>query len=286
MPKLVLDERAILLAVERLGGQSIFAGPDGGLLDPGVVDVLEDWSVNAERWQPGNEATERLVLGAEACREISDIASRWRRGSAERRVLKQLTVPICLLIEQVDRLASLLNTDQARAERSHWPAADQGLFIDHGRALRKKHKDGPVRQIRNKLGAHLDAGAIGTIQASLRPEDVLPVMDEVVVLFFLALKHESPFSWLRPVADPRGNAVETFFRYPVCVRWITDDDGEVLDVGNVQIAADPRGPLQKDALAAARAYNELVAKTGVNLRRIVFRPTADLLAEERQTSSS
>lgn len=286
MPKLVLDKMAMQLSAERLRGQPVFFGPGGMLLSPGVVDVLEEWPENESRWQPGNEATKRLVLAWEACRDINALASSIAPGAAARRLLKQLTVPICSLMDQVDRLMTMLNTPDSRAERAQWPRADERLYLEHGRALRKHHKNGPVRVVRHKLGAHLDCDAIGTVQEKLRAKEVLPVLDVAAVLYHLILKHERAFVWIRPVHDPRGHAVETFFSYPVCVRWLTDDDGRVLDVGNVQLAEDPKRMLVEEALAAARTYNSLVERTGAGLRLIVFRETSGLLREEQAATST
>ena len=41
------------------------------------------------------------------------------------------------------------------------------------------------------------------------------------------------------------------------MRWLTDQDGRVLDVGYLQLAADPLVRLQDDVLSAVDTYNEL-----------------------------
>ncbi len=47
------------------------------------------------------------------------------------------------------------------------------------------------------------------------------------------------------------------FSYPMVVRWVTDADGKVLDVGVGQLAADPLNELQEQVLNAASVYNNL-----------------------------
>lgn len=262
MPSFSVSAELLQEVSKQLRGAPIHAGPDGNLLDPGVMEVLDDHDVARSPWQPGNLATTYLVLAAEACQDLIHVAATFRRGRAERRVLKQMTVPMCSLMDQLQKLFALVNTPEGRAERDAWDPAHQASFTTAARELRKRHLDGPVRTVRNKLGAHLDAEALGSTQAKIRPEELLPALGASIVLLSELLKHRDPYAWIRPVADPRGRAVETFYTYPLCARWLTDEDGHATALAGLFVATDPRDHIRGTAAEAAASYNQLVERTG------------------------
>jgi hypothetical protein len=78
-----------------------------------------------------------------------------------------------------------------------------------------------------------------------------------------------------------ASIVETMFDYPVLVRWLTDADGHVRDVGMIQLAADPRHEFQKHVLAAMDSYNEMVTAVGSPQPRLWITPTESLIEAER-----
>jgi hypothetical protein len=282
MPKLIMDEATMQMLVSKLRGYPVHLGPNGGLLQPGVVDVV-DGNEEQSPWQPGDARTKLIVLSAEACSEIVFSAERFDDRSARTRTLKNLTVPVCSLMDLVHRMLSSLNDGESRAMRQQWPVADQNLYIDAGRRLRKVHLNGPVRKVRHALGAHLDPDVFQG-ETRLKTEDCLQAMGDVLILFQLALNHAArAFSWIRPIGrsdDGTRLMVETMYDYPACVRWVTDSDGRVLDVKGVFLAADPRHDVRDRMLPAIDTYNRLVKSAEVRLPTIWMRPSSELHAEE------
>jgi hypothetical protein len=87
------------------------------------------------------------------------------------------------------------------------------------------------------------------------------------MVLLVTLNHGSEsFSWIRDLgALPDGRrVVETMQSYPIAMRWLTDPEGRVLDVGCLQLAADPLVQLQDDVLTAVETYNELAQLGGVS----------------------
>jgi hypothetical protein len=74
-------------------------------------------------------------------------------------------------------------------------------------------------------------------------DDVLAVVGDSLLLLLLGSNYPShKFSWIRSVGstpDGKFRIVETMFSYPVALRWVTDVDGRVVDVGRLLLAADP-----------------------------------------------
>lgn len=116
MARLVLDEAAMALAVKQLSGQPIFSAPAGGLLEPRIIDILEE-KPNPNGWQPLNEHSRLLILGTEPCRDIVFHSERFLNDQDRRRTIKAMTIPICTLMDIVGKLLSLLNSQEARRER-------------------------------------------------------------------------------------------------------------------------------------------------------------------------
>jgi len=243
-------------------------GPDGSLLKPGVIDLVND-DENTGRWQPGDRRTTLVVLGAEACREIVFSSERFDEQAARKRILKNLTVPVSSLMDVILELHASLNDHESRSTRSTWSAADQETFTKTARRLKKVHSRGPVRRIRHTLGAHLDPDIFSDNKQPLRWEDVLLAMGNALVLFGLSLNHRArAFSWIRGVGSSKDGSqlfVETMVDYPGCVRWITDTDGRAVDFATVTLAADPRLAVQEQIHAAICAYNSMIPAAGAQL---------------------
>ena len=267
VPKLVIDESTMEMLASKLSEFPIHAGPDGGLLEPGILDLVDD--TTAGQWQPGDQRTKLVVLGGEACREIVFCSERFKDPSAQKRTLKNLTVPVCSLMDVVVALQASLNDRESRETRLAWPSTDQNNYLEAGRRLRKTHYQGPVRKVRHKLGAHLDPKVFDEVDVRLKPEQVLAALGDALVVFMLALNHRArAFSWIRPAGSSKDGSrlvVETMFDYPACVRWETDSDGRVLDVSAVVLAADPRHEVQDRIFAGIEAYNFLVRSSGARL---------------------
>jgi hypothetical protein len=271
---LVLDESAIALAVSKLDGAPVFAGPGGDLLAPGVIDLVNDESIG-ERWQPGDERTRLLVLGAEACSEVIFCAERLAGPPMQRRAMKGMVVPVCSLMDVVDALLKSLNDERSRLRRRDWSAEDE-TYVGVARRLRKLRLNGPVRRARNRLGAHLDPDAFD--EPALLPgmSELLGALGDALVPLMLAFNHGSQaFAWIRGIAQTVGDGfhvVETMFEYPLCVRWITDEVGRVKDVGLLRLASDPRGPLREEVTKAVAVYNRLATASACGASTIWMRP--------------
>jgi hypothetical protein len=264
MPKLVMDEAAMQLAVRKLGGLPIYDGPGGAMLEPGVVELDDDEGAIG-RWQPADRRTKLLTLAVEACQDVVFHGARVLGASADRRAMRAMVVPTCNLMDSTDQLLAELNGAEQREMRSAWRPHDQATYKETARRLRKSHLRGPVRTARNAVGAHLDADAYEQ-RITIEPKSILSAFGDSLILLLLSLNHEShSFGWIRGLgASPDGQrlVVETMFSYPLAVRWLTDSDGRVLDVGHLQLAADPRTELQDKLLAALATYNALADQAG------------------------
>jgi len=271
MAQLVLDAAAIQLAMQKLSGQPIFAGPDGNLLEPGIIDLADDGETSDARWQPGDRRTKFLTLSAEACRDVVFHSEHLLSASARARAIRALVVPACNFVDVTVQLLATLNGAEQRKMRESWPKGDQQTYREAAKRLKKKHSKGPLRAARNKIGAHLDAEAYERpVRVELK--DVLGAIGDSLIAFFLALNHESnSFAWIRSLGaapDTELQVVETMNSYPVAARWLTDSDGRVIDVGILQLAADPRVELQRDALSAVAVYNKLAVLEGAAIPEI------------------
>ncbi|HXK16831.1 MAG TPA: hypothetical protein VNG33_03420, partial [Polyangiaceae bacterium] len=235
MTKLILDAAAMELAKRKLKSTPIFAGPSGAFLEPGIVELGVAEGDEEARWQPRDSRTSLLALAGEACRDVEHHANAVLAAPVlERgRALRAMTVPACTLMDVTRQLLAALNGPEQRTMRSKWPQGDQLAYRDAVRRL-KKLVTGPVREARNKLGAHLDTAAYA-LRVVVNLDDVLEVLRESLLLLLLALNHDSrSFSWIRPLGQSEDGTrcvVETMFSYPVAARWLTDADGRVLDVG-------------------------------------------------------
>lgn len=151
MGKLILDKAALLFFAERIRGQPFYGHPDG-IEWPGIVNVL-DYDL-ADQWQPANEETVLLVCCKEACHDIIHQARGFDEVEARPRILKSITTPLVALMDHLVKLTGL--PGDFREQRSRWPAFDQENYDELTKRIRKLHKDGPVRQVRHKLGSHID----------------------------------------------------------------------------------------------------------------------------------
>jgi hypothetical protein len=278
--KLIFDEAAFKLIAEKLPGRPIYAGPDGGLFEPGIVDILCEDGLSG-RWLPGNNHTRQLVLGAEACRDVLFYLNQFLESKTRRRAMNRMAVPICSLIDVVVKLLADTNSEQSRHIReSTWPRGDRDTYQILARRLKRMKDRGPVRRVRNKLAAHLDADVFVEKSPQLKPEDILSPLGDCVVLLMLSMNYSSEwFSWIRPVGileDGKHLAVETMYSYPLCIRWITDMEGHVKDIGSMVIAADPRHELQKQFMETVASYNCMVKAVNSALPTIYTFPTDEL----------
>jgi len=260
--KLIFDEATMKLIAEKLPGRPIYAGPDGGLFEPGIVDILGEEELSG-RWLPGNDRTRRLVLGVEACRDVLFYLTQFLEPRTRQRAMNRMAVPICSLIDVVVKLlVSTNNTQSHHIRESSWPRGDRDTYHTVARRLKRMQNRSPIRRVRNKLAAHLDTDAFEQRIPRLKPDDVLTPLGDCVVLLMLSTNYPSEwFRWIRPVGileDGKHLAVETMYSYPLCVRWITDMEGHVKDIGSTVLAADPRHELRKQIMETVGCYNRMV----------------------------
>lgn len=271
MPKLIVDANAMEMLKLRMSGFQIHMGPDGRMLEPGVVDLLDDHP-SRDPWQPLNQRTKQAVLGTEACREILFCAKRLEEQVSRRRTMKNMTLSIWNLMKSVKSLSSSLNDEEWASARRAWRPEAQQIYRAATKRVNKAVEKGPVTRIRHQLVAHLDPEIFQNAPA-LKWNDILEALGDALVVFILVLDHPSrAFSWIREVGasvDRSQVFVETMFEYPVCVRWITDNDGRIIDIDTIVLAADPRFEIQGPLLAAVDLYNALVRSTGTRLPFIV-----------------
>ena len=76
------------------------------------------------------------------------------------------------------------------------------------------------------------------------------------------------------------------FSYPLCVRWITDLDGHVKDVGPLMLAADPRHEVQTQIMETVSSYNTMVKAVKSGLPQIYTTPTDELRKVDRVPATS
>lgn len=277
---LIFDEAAINLIAEKLPGHPIYAGPDGGLFSPGIVDILGEEGMS-ERWLPGNDHTRQLVLGAEACRDVLFYLNQFLEPKTQRRTMNRMAVPICSLIDVVVKLLSCTNTEQSRDIReSSWPCGDRDTYHTLARRLKKMKNHSSLRRVRNKLAAHLDTDVFVERTLRLKPDDVLAPLGDCVVLLMLSINYPSEwFCWIRPVGlleDRKHFVVDTMYSYPLCVRWITDLEGHVKDIESMVLAADPRHELQEPIMETVAGYNSMIKAVNSGLPPIYIIPTDEL----------
>ncbi len=260
-----IDAEANRLAMTELEGQPIYTSADGGLMEAGVRDLAE-WDTSTRGlWQPADLRTQRLALAAEACRELLFHGERaLELGLQSKRALRALVVPLCNLVDLAIQLQKTFEEPAWALLRQSWPAGDQAGYLQAGRRLRKKHRDGPLRKARDKTAAHLDPQAYG-LDLRLSVTDVLGALGDALVVVLLSFNHRShAFAWVRMVGTlaTGERVVDTMFSYPISVRWLTDADGNVLRTAGVRLAADPRNGLQDDVLSTMELYNALVDLSG------------------------
>lgn len=272
MARLVLDEAAMALAVKQLSGRPIFSTPSGGLLEPKIIDIIEE-KPNPTGWQPLNELSRLLLFGTEPCRDIVFHSDKFMNTQDRRRTIKAMTIPICTLMDIVCDLLSLLNSQEARRERESWPPGDISTYKDLSRRLKKRHMRGPVREFRNKLGAHADEAALQSRIPLPSSADILAAYGDSLVLLVLSTNYPSDFfSWIRPGSDSPGPglvSVQTMFSYPLCVEWHVDQHGCVQSVGSLTLAADPRHEIREYIFEGIEAYNQMVTESNCGLNQIV-----------------
>lgn len=288
--KLIFDEVAIKLISEKLPGHPIYAGPDGGLFTPGIVDILGEEGIS-DRWLPGNDHTRQLVLGAEACRDVLFYINQFLEPKTRRRAMNRMAVPICSLIDIVVQLLAVTNNEQSRHIReSSWPLGDRDTYQTVARRLKKKKNHNLLRRVRNKFAAHLDTDVFAERTLRLKPDDILTPLGDCAVLLMLSINYPSEwFHWIRPVGileDGKRLVVETMYSYPLCVRWIADLEGHVKDFDSMMIAADPRHELQEPIMSAVASYNSMVKAVNSELPPIYTIPTKDLLKDGQGTPAT
>lgn len=279
---LFFDEETLKRMEKKLSGFPVYAGPNGDLLSPGVVDVLDESIMN--QWQPGNEYAELLVLGVAACQDILFYSNQFLEPKTRKRAMYRMSVPICTLIDVVKRLLVITNTSEAHAIRLSWPIGDQESYKKLSKRLKKMNANSPVRRVRNKLSAHLDADVFVEKIPSLLPDNILEPMADCAILLMLSFNYPSEFSqWIRFIGileDKKHLAVETMYAYPLCTRWITDLKGHVEDVESMTLAADPRYELQESIMAIISYYNSMIKAVNSTLPEIFMIPSNELHKQE------
>lgn len=287
--KLIIDEPALELISEKLTGQPVYAGPDGGLLTLGIVDILSDEEAS-DQWQPRNERTKQLVLGVEACRDVLFYLNQYHEPKTRKRAMNRMAVPICSLIDIIRKLLAVTNDQRSRHIReSSWPNSDHETYKKLTRRLKKINSRSPVRRVRNKLAAHLDSNIFIEKTPSLKPDDILAPLGDCIVLLMLSINYPSEwFQWIRPIGileDKNHLAVETMDSYPICIRWITDLEGHVKDVESIVLAADPRHELQEETMETVSSYNIMIKIVNSKLPTI-FTILTDELRKNEESSST
>ena len=277
--KLVIDEAALKLMSEKLVGHPVYAGTDGGLLTPGIVDILDDEA--SDRWQPGNEHTKQLILGVEACRDILFYLNQFFEPTTRKRAMNRMAVPICSLIDVTRKLLAVTNDQRSRHIReSSWLSSDYETYKTLTKRLKKINGNSPVRRVRNTLAAHLDSNVFVDKKPSLKPDDILVPLGDCIILLMLSINYPSEyFQWIRHVGiyeDEKCLVVETMYSYPICVRWITDFDGYVKDIGSIVLAADPRHELQEQINETVSNYNSMIKAVNSKLLPIYIILTDEL----------
>jgi len=288
--KLIFDEAAIKLVAAKMQGRPIFMGPGGNLLAPSIVDLLGEEGAS-DRWQPGNERTRQLVLGGEACRDVLFYLNQFLDPKTRRRSMNRLAVPLCNLMDVVAKLLAELNDKESRQIREFsWPRQDRDTYQELAKRLKNMRFHSPVRHVRNKLAAHLDVASFVERTPRLKEDDVLRPLGDSVVLLMLSLNYPSHwFCWIRPIGvleDGKHCAVETMFSYPLCVRWITDLDGHVKDVGPLVLAADPRHEVQAQIMETVASYNSMVKAVNSGLPPIYAIPTDELHKADQDVAAT
>lgn len=284
MPKLIIDDEARKLLLSKAAGQPIYSGLKGKFVSPGLIDVI-DLSNVGNQWQPGDIRTTLLVLGGEACHELLFQSERFTEEAHRKRIIKNMAVPLCSLMDQVYKLMGSLTDEESSKTRETWPKVDQDNYKIIGRQFRKKRRKGPVRENRNLLGAHLSQDAIHDPKAQLCLEDFFSALGDSLILFNLATNHPKAFSWIRWLGSSQNGdfeVVETLFEYPLCVRWVTDKEGKAIDVGFFQLAEDPRWKIQEYGIQAIDMYNTLVKVTGSQVPTIWSAPSVEMKIAEQQ----
>ncbi|MBN3003459.1 hypothetical protein JW897_06885 [Chromobacterium alkanivorans] len=289
MPKLIIDESILKRIAASFTGQPITMGPDGEMLAPGIVDLL-DTDHTISRWVPNDDRTGMLVLAAEACRDVLFYSERLIDSKTRRRAMRGVTVPVCKLMDVTALLISRMNDKTSRDARAQWPNTDQKTYHEVAKHLKKKRLQGPVRWVRNKIAAHLDAEAFTAGTDYLKLDDILGAFGDCVILLTLSMNYPSSwFSWIRALGtspDGQQHIVETMFEYPICVRWITDLDGHPIALSKVILAEDPRHGLQAQMSEALNAYNELVRVTGTQLPLITMKQMIDAAGSGQNNSTT
>lgn len=282
--KLIFDEAAMENLIPKLSGHPIYAASGGGLFTPGIVDIHGEEEIS-DRWQPGNDLTRQLVLGAEACRDVLFYVNHFLDPKTRRRAMNRMAVPVCSMIDIVLQLLTVTNHEQSRNIRDYsWPLQDRDTYQKVARRLRKNKNHRSLRRVRNKLAAHLDTDIFTEKTARLNSDDILAPLGDCLVLLMLSINYPSEsFCWIRPIGlleDKQHILVETMYSYPLCVRWIADLEGRVKDVDSMMIAADPRHELQEPIMETVATYNSLLNAVNSDLPPIYTIPTKDLVAEK------
>lgn len=286
--KLIIDEVALQLISKKLPGFPIYAGPDGDLLTPGIVDVLNEEIT--EHWQPSNQHTEQLVLGVAACRDILFYLDQFLEPKTRKRAMNRMAVPICSLIDVVGKLLSVNNNSRSLEVRNiSWPSSDHITYKKLSKRLKKMNANSPVRRVRNKLAAHLDSDIFAEKVPSLSTDDIFEPLGDCVILLMLSINYPTEFfQWIRPIGileDRKHLAVETMHSYPICVRWITDLAGYVKDLESITLATDPCQELQTEIMNMVSIYNNMINVVNSKLPPIYTVLTDDLRKQEKDTLS-
>lgn len=286
--KLIMDEAALQLMAKKLPGFPVYAGPDGNLLTPGIVDLLNEEIT--EHWQPSNQHTEQLVLGIAACRDILFYLDQFLEPKTRKRAMNRMAVPICSLIDVVKKLLSVNNDSRSLEIRNiSWPSSDHITYKKLSKRLKKMNANSPVRRVRNKLAAHLDSEIFTAKVPSLSTDDILEPLGDCVVLLMLSINYPTEFfQWIRPIGileDKKHLAVETMHSYPICVRWITDLNGHVKDIESITLATDPCQELQTEIMDMVSVYNNMIKVVNSKLPPIYTVLTDDLRKQEKELES-
>jgi hypothetical protein len=241
----------------------VFASENNGMLNPGLRDPVEE--DRRDRWHPGSHRTRLLVACLLACKDITTIGRALNHAMPwqGRREIALLTTPLVSLCDNIKLLYDALGP--AGGERAAWSPKDTQLYYNAGRRL-KKHRDGPIRKIRNKMGAHHDLemlkeGGTTTVPSA---DAILPALGDSLVVLLLALNYERIYTWRRRPSNAAADEAEIMTQYPLAARVKLSSGGTVQSVigpvDSAVIATDPRHEAYDTAMSAVEVYNLLASK--------------------------
>lgn len=258
------------------GGSALpimFHDGDRGMLDPGLRDPVE--GEEADRWHPQSHRTRLLVACLLACKDICLIGATLDIANPRqaRRSIALITTPLVSLCDNTKSLYDALGASSAERERASWPEADKTLYVETGRRL-KKHRDGPIRKIRNMMGAHHNIDEMLKEQRAVPApslETVLPPLADSLLMLVFALNYRRVYTWRRHPHGAGPDEVEILTEYPIAMKFKLGPDGAIqFSTGTATIAVDPRHHADTIVRRAIAVYNQFAEMAQPPQRKITL----------------